>query len=62
MFREIVVPVTFGLALFLFGMKIMEAALQTWAGPRLIKLLHSSTQNALDGNANQYWGHCDSPE
>ena len=49
MFREIIVPVTFGLALFLFGMKIMEAALQAWAGPRLIKLLHASTRTPWTG-------------
>lgn len=49
MFREIVVPVTFGLALFLLGMKIMETALQAWAGPRLIKLLHASTRTPWTG-------------
>ncbi|RUT46550.1 Na/Pi cotransporter family protein [Paenibacillus anaericanus] len=49
MFREIIVPVTFGLALFLFGMKIMETALQAWAGPKLIKLLHASTRTPWTG-------------
>lgn len=49
MFHDIVFPATFGFALFLLGMKIMEAALQAWAGPRLIKLLQMSTRTPWTG-------------
>lgn len=49
MVRDIIFPVTFGLALFLFGMKLMEAALQAWAGPRLIAGLRTSTKTPLTG-------------
>lgn len=49
MFHEIVFPATFGFALFLLGMKIMEASLQAWAGPRLIKLLQASTRTPWTG-------------
>lgn len=48
-FHEMIVPLLLGLALFLFGMKTMEASLQSWAGPRLIKFLHSSTRTPLTG-------------
>lgn len=49
MFQEIIFPVTFGLALFLFGMKIMEAALHAWAGPKLIRFLHRTTRTPWTG-------------
>ncbi|MGG6314324.1 Na/Pi cotransporter family protein [Paenibacillus macerans] len=49
MFQEIIFPVTFGLALFLFGMKIMEAALHAWAGPKLIGFLHRTTRTPWTG-------------
>lgn len=49
MFHEIVFPATFGFALFMLGMKIMEAALQAWAGPRLIKMLQASTRTPWTG-------------
>lgn len=49
MFREIIVPLTFGLALFIFGMKIMELALQAWAGPTLTRLLNAFTATPLKG-------------
>lgn len=49
MVREIIFPVTFGLALFLFGMKVMEAALHAWAGPRLIAGLRISTRTPWTG-------------
>lgn len=49
MVHDLILPVTLGLALFLFGMKLMEAALHAWAGPRLIKLLHTSTKTPWAG-------------
>ncbi|WP_410767973.1 Na/Pi cotransporter family protein [Fontibacillus sp. BL9] len=49
MIHDILVPVTFGLALFLFGMKLMEAALHAWAGPRLIRALHVTTRTPWTG-------------
>ncbi|GAA0408489.1 Na/Pi symporter [Paenibacillus motobuensis] len=49
MVHDLLLPVTLGLALFLFGMKLMEAALHAWAGPRLIKLLHTSTKTPWAG-------------
>ncbi|MNZ55665.1 Na+/Pi-cotransporter [compost metagenome] len=49
MLRDIIIPVTFGFALFLFGMKVMEAALHAWAGPRLIKILEASTRTPWTG-------------
>lgn len=49
MLQEIVFPVTFGFALFLFGMKVMEAALHAWAGPRLIGVLHRTTRTPWTG-------------
>lgn len=49
MLHDLILPVTLGLALFLFGMKLMEAALHAWAGPRLIKLLHTSTKTPWAG-------------
>lgn len=49
MLRDIIIPVTFGFALFLFGMKVMETALHAWAGPRLIKILQASTRTPSTG-------------
>lgn len=49
MFQAIIFPITFGLALFLFGMKLMEAALHAWAGPRLIRVLHVTTRTPWTG-------------
>ncbi|QCT02169.1 Na+/Picotransporter [Paenibacillus algicola] len=42
-------PMLYGLALFLFGMKVMEAALQRWAGPRLHQWLHYAAATPLKG-------------
>ncbi|MGG3282882.1 Na/Pi cotransporter family protein [Paenibacillus solani] len=42
-------PVCYGLVLFLFGMKVMEVALQRWAGPLLHKWLHKATSTPLKG-------------
>lgn len=49
MFHDIIFPVTFGLALFLFGMKVMESALHAWAGPKLMQFLHTSTRTPWMG-------------
>lgn len=49
MVRELLIPVIFGFALFLFGMKLMETSLQAWAGPRLIAGLRASTRTPLTG-------------
>ncbi|MBP1904298.1 phosphate:Na+ symporter [Paenibacillus turicensis] len=49
MVSDIILPVTMGLALFLFGMKVMEVSLQAWAGPRLIKILEVSTHTPWRG-------------
>ncbi|MGC6587446.1 Na/Pi cotransporter family protein [Paenibacillus sp. Dod16] len=42
-------PICYGLVLFLFGMKVMEVALQRWAGPLLHKWLHKATSTPLKG-------------
>ncbi|AWB45417.1 sodium:phosphate symporter [Paenibacillus sp. CAA11] len=49
MIRDLIIPLTFGLALFIFGMKMMELSLQAWAGPALKKLLNLSTSTPLKG-------------
>ncbi|ANS75169.1 sodium:phosphate symporter [Paenibacillus yonginensis] len=49
MFREMIIPLIFGLALFIFGMKMMELALQAWAGPVLTKLLNTVSATPLKG-------------
>lgn len=51
MINAIVLPVLTGLALFLFGMKLMENALQTWAGPRLQLWLERFTRTPVRGLA-----------
>lgn len=49
MLHDIILPLCIGLAVFLFGMKMMEFALHLWAGPRMIQLVHSSTQTPVHG-------------
>ncbi|UKS30363.1 Na/Pi symporter [Paenibacillus sp. HWE-109] len=51
MLNTIIVPVLTGLALFLFGMKLMESALQSWAGPRLQLWLERFTRTPVRGLA-----------
>ncbi len=51
MLQEIVIPLLAGLALFLFGMKVMELALHNWAGPQLKHLLERFTKTPLRGMA-----------
>lgn len=51
MITTIVLPVLTGLALFLFGMKLMETALQQWAGPRLQLWLERFTRTPVRGLA-----------
>jgi|GEM_PF-124094 len=51
MFTAIVLPMLMGLAVFLFGMKLMEAALQQWAGARLTSWLERFTRTPLRGMA-----------
>lgn len=49
MFSAIVLPVIIGLAVFLYGMKTMEHALQQWAGSRLAGVLERFTRTPLHG-------------
>ncbi|MBB6636215.1 Na/Pi cotransporter family protein [Cohnella thailandensis] len=49
MIANIVFASTFGLALLLFGMKLMEAALRQWAGSRLPEVLGRTTSTPLKG-------------
>lgn len=51
MVHSILIPLAFGLALLLFGMKIMEFALEKAAGPRLPELLSRFTGTPLRGMA-----------
>jgi phosphate:Na+ symporter len=51
MSTSIVLPVLAGLALFLFGMKLMETALQLWAGPYLQLWLERFTRTPVRGLA-----------
>lgn len=46
---ELMVPLIVGLALFLFGMKIVEWALYQWTGPLLQRLLQRLTRTPLRG-------------
>src|SRR5690554_1285992 len=46
---ELMVPLVAGLALFLFGMKIVEWALYQWTGPALQQLLRRITHTPLRG-------------
>lgn len=49
MFTSVLVPMTVGLAIFLFGMKTMEWALQSWAGRYLETLLERFTRTPARG-------------
>jgi phosphate:Na+ symporter len=49
MFIEIGIPLLIGLAIFLFGMKVMELALHYWAGAYLKKILNQFTETPLRG-------------
>ncbi|WP_166238367.1 Na/Pi cotransporter family protein [Paenibacillus turpanensis] len=49
MLNEIVIPLLVGLAIFLFGLKIMEIALHQWAGPYLQSVLKQFTKTPLHG-------------
>lgn len=49
MVTEILLPITIGLAIFLFGMKIMELALHHWAGKHMKAMLERSTDTPFRG-------------
>jgi phosphate:Na+ symporter len=49
MLLEIMVPLLVGLAIFLFGMKVMELAMHFWAGPYLNRILGKFTETPLRG-------------
>ncbi|MFC5988866.1 Na/Pi cotransporter family protein [Marinicrinis lubricantis] len=49
MFHSIMIPLLAGLAVFLFGMKVMEIAMQRWAGPYLKGILEKFTETPLRG-------------
>nr|WP_150960037.1 Na/Pi symporter [Aneurinibacillus sp. XH2] len=49
MFTTIFIPMALGLAVFLLGMKVMEAALHQWAGQYLKTLLERFTKTPLRG-------------
>jgi phosphate:Na+ symporter len=49
MFLDIIAPVLAGLLIFLFGLKIMETALNKWAGPYLHKVIGRFTDTPLRG-------------
>lgn len=49
MIREIAVPIALGLALFLFGMKIMEISLHSWAGIHLKRWMERFTKTPFRG-------------
>lgn len=49
MFNTIIFPVIYGLVIFLAGMKIMETALGSWAGPLLSSFLRKATSSPLKG-------------
>lgn len=49
MFQSILIPICYGLAIFLFGMKVMEIALARWAGPFLTSFLRKATASPLKG-------------
>jgi len=48
-FIDIIVPLAAGMAIFLFGMNIMELALHHWAGPRLKQWIEHTTRTPLHG-------------
>jgi phosphate:Na+ symporter len=49
MLVEIMIPLLVGLAIFLFGLKVMELAMQFWAGPYLEQFLRAFTRTPLRG-------------
>lgn len=49
LWTTILLPLTAGLCLFLFGMKIMELALHQWAGPHLKRWVEKGTKTPLRG-------------
>jgi phosphate:Na+ symporter len=49
MIHSIILPLLAGLAVFLFGMKLMESALQRWAGPYLHLWLDRFTRTPVHG-------------
>lgn len=49
MWSGILLPLAVGLAIFLFGMKVMELALQHWAGPLMKKMIETSTETPWRG-------------
>ena len=49
MLQTLLLPMTYGLLLFLCGMKIMEKALGRWAGPLLSRWLGHATASPLRG-------------
>lgn len=49
MVTEILLPLIIGLAVFLFGMKIMELALHHWAGKHMKAILEKSTETPFRG-------------
>ncbi|HWO54641.1 Na/Pi symporter [Paenibacillus sp. JTLBN-2024] len=49
MFHTMIFPVVYGLIIFLAGMKVMEAALGSWAGPLLSSFLQKATASPLKG-------------
>ncbi|UJF35062.1 Na/Pi cotransporter family protein [Paenibacillus hexagrammi] len=51
MIIAIILPVLAGLAMFMFGMKLMETALQHWAGARLQQWLERFTRTPVHGMA-----------
>ncbi|EXX87981.1 sodium:phosphate symporter [Paenibacillus darwinianus] len=51
MFANILLPMLFGFAVFMTGMKLMELALHRWAGPYLRATLERATATPLHGFA-----------
>lgn len=49
MLLDILIPLLVGLAIFLFGMKIMELAMHFWAGPYLSRILGKFTETPVRG-------------
>ncbi|MDR0268996.1 Na/Pi symporter [Paenibacillus sp.] len=49
MFNTVIFPVIYGLVIFLAGMKVMESALGSWAGPLLSDFLRKATSSPLKG-------------
>ncbi|MGF7046085.1 phosphate:Na+ symporter [Paenibacillus sp. DS2015] len=49
MFQSIIIPVIYGLVIFLAGMKVMEKALASFAGPLMTSFLDKATQSPLKG-------------